>query len=377
MRSKKLASLGVLALVAALVIPAARAEQNVPGSVLVYPYVDTSRTVLSITNNYLEVWEGPQAGILPNGNVACDEGDPLSNVVGDTAIHLLFFRLSEDPDLNCTHDDRTFFMTPQDHATFLLTDLGIEPGLIGWVVMFAIVPDSEDPDQNPIPWAFDFLSGQAWNVVADDDFTWAYNAYPFLSKKWYEIPRHDYPCNRETFDDDEFLEFDGYEYEEWGDKLLLPRFFEETNDGAEVDSILALISPLSSFENQRNYKVTFSTLFWNNDENGHGSPFSRTRDFRCMFVGSLRSVSRQFENLGGTADEPEQNTGWAIFNGFTLKDEFGNQINNDPPLLGVFAQLNVTNDRRFDAGANFFTRGFNYYEAEIQYLFGIENPNPE
>lgn len=377
MRSKTLPYLGVLALLAAVSAPAARAEQNVPGSVLVFPYVDTGRTVISITNNYLEQWEGPQAGILPNGNVQCVPGDPQSDHVGDTAVHLLFFRLSADEDLNCTHDDRFIpLMTPQDHATFLLTDLGIEPGVIGWLVAFAVVPNSDDPEGNPIPWAFDFLSGQAWNVVTGDNFTWSYNAYPFLSLFWADIPSERTPCDRERLDYDEFLDFDGDEYEKWGDKLLLPRLFEEANDGAEKDSILALISPLSTIEDWRNHKVTFSTLFWNNDENTHGSPFSRTTVFRCMFVGSLRSVSRQFENLGGTAPPPEQDTGWAIFNGYSFVNESGYPITNDPPLLGVFAQLNVPDDRRFDSGANFFTRGFNYYDAKIQYLFGVEEPPP-
>ena len=77
MRSKMLTFLGVLGLLAVVLSPAAMAEQNVPGAVLVFPYVDTSRTVISITNNYLDNWEGPLANVLPAGGTPCQGNDPL------------------------------------------------------------------------------------------------------------------------------------------------------------------------------------------------------------------------------------------------------------------------------------------------------------
>ena len=375
MRMKALALLGSAVIVAASLAPAARAEQNVPGSVIVFPYVNTSTTVISITNTYLVNWEGPQAGVLRGGHELCVENDPQSDRIGDTAVHLIFFQKSDNPGSNCIHSD--FFiplLTAQDHTTFVPTDIGFPAGAVGWMVAFASVPNSDDPDNTPLPWAFDFLAGQAWNVNSGDDFSWSYNGYPYLSRDWAVVPADDTPCDRTVFDSDEFLDFNLVglegEYEQWGDELILPRFFEESNDGADKDSLVALISPLNSFEDQRNFKVTFSTLFWDNDENG---PFSRTTDFRCAFWGSMRDISAMAADLGGTAGAPEQPTGWALFDGFSLKDDETNEtVSTDPPLLGVFAQFNTPGDARFHTGANMFTRGFNYDKARIQYLFGVQ-----
>jgi len=368
--------LGMAALVAGPLAPTASGEQNTPGSVLIFPFVEASSTIISISNTYLETWEGTPLsgtvleGIIPNGNENCIGGDPLSNEVGETDVHLIYFLKSDNPDLNCQPSNFTIRLTPQDHVSFLATDIGAPAGSTGWLVAFATQPDTEDP---VVPWSFDYLIGQAWVVESGDDFAFSYNAYPFLSKDWFVIPPDDMPCDREIYDDDAFLEFDSSEeYEPWPDTLLLPRFFEETpagGDSVEKDSLIALISPLSSIEDMRNFEVTFFTLFWNNDENTHGFPFSRSRSFQCMFTGTLRDISLQFQDLEGTAEAPELDTGWAIFDGFDLKDE-EDIIVTDPPLLGIFAQENTPGDPSFTGGSNFFTRGFNYAKARIQYDFG-------
>ena len=250
MRTRTLTVFGIVALVALLASSAARAEQNVPGSVLVFPYVDTSKTIISISNSYLDEWIGPEAGILLGGNVACVEDDDLSGTVGQTGVHLIFFQYEPDtPALNCQHYDAFIpLMTPQDHASFIPEDTGLIPGgLTGWLVAFAVKPfTSEDGD--PIPWSFDFLTGQAWNADGGSNFTWSHNAYPFLSGDYDEIPADEdtVRCERTLYDSNGYLNFDGDEYEAWADELILPRFFEEADDGALYDSLVSLISPLST-----------------------------------------------------------------------------------------------------------------------------------
>ncbi|GJM45330.1 MAG: hypothetical protein DHS20C21_21720 [Gemmatimonadota bacterium] len=377
MRLKTVALVGVACFVAALFAPAADAEQLVPGSVLVWPYVDTDATVISITNSYLVNWDdenNPQGGMLVGGYEECAGGPPIK-AAGQTDVHFMFF--FQDENDRCFETNWDVKLSAQDHASFLVAD-EIGQNTTGWLVAFAAEPDEQDAGGNPVPWSFDFLMGQAWNVETGDDYQWSYNAYAFLSANHADVPAD--PCDRDTYSADPYLDFDGNEYERWGDKLLLPRFFEQ---GATKDSKLVLISPLSTFhdfptdEHWGRYKVTFGTLFWNNDENGNGFPFSRTTNFECQFEGTLSDVSLQFEDLGGTDinndDIEEQQTGWGIFDGFNLVDNTGAQITNDPPLLGVFIQYNTADqNNQGSAAANFFTRGFNDTPAQITY----RQPNP-
>lgn len=373
--------LGLAALLSGFAASSAVAEQNVPGSVLVYPYVDSSAsspTIISISNTYLRIWKGPVKHFLPPGDETCEEGVPPKRY-GETSVHFIFFD-SQD----CLETNFDVFLSREDHVTFLANDK-IPDGRTGWMVAFAV--DPEFPDGEIVPWNHDFLVGQAHVVDAQFDLSWTYNAYAFLSSKYAnslkELPGIDPPpvpigppgpyCGRyyldhEVGDNDGALNFDNIEYEPWPDKLYLPRFYEEYNDGEDFDSLLSLISPLSTLEQFRTKKVTFSVLFWNNDENESGFPFSKTENFTCQFIGSLRSISNQFMMLDGTdAEEP---TGWATFDGYLLQNTPESII--DPPLLGVFAQINKIlggDPAKYTGGNNLFFYGFNEVPARIQYRF--------
>lgn len=362
--------LGLAALVSGFAASTAIAEQNVPGSVLIFPYVDASSsspTIISVTNTYQVRWRGPVRGLLPGGNEVCDPGPPVARF-GDTGVYFIFF----DGE-TCQESDFFVFLSPQDHVTFLADDK-IPDGRFGWMVAFAI--DPMFPFEDIEPWNFDFLAGVAHVVDAPFDLSWTYNAYAFLSGLALEgfFGPH---CGKVYLDSEignnnGILDFNGVEYEMWPDELLLPRFFEEANDGALYDSILTLISPNTSLDEFRDYHTQYSILFWNNDENEHGFPFSKVATFDCQTITSLRAISAQFQNLGGTtAEEP---TGWAIFDGFLFRSPAGQIENIDPPILGVFAQINRIlggNPAQHTGGNNFFTRGFNDPIAQIQYEFGF------
>jgi hypothetical protein len=364
--------LGLAALVSGAASSTAMAEQNVPGSVLVFPYVDSnssSPTIISVSNLYLKRWAGPVKRVLPGGNEVCDPGPPETRF-GDTGVYFLFFD-SED----CLESNFWVWLTPADHVTFVIDDK-IPDGRVGWMVAFAFDPAFVDEEIKP--WSFDFLVGIAHAVDARFDLSWTYNAYAFLSSKWdanggaAERGR----CGKYYIDhfvgnNDGILDFDGTEYEKWGDELYLPRFFEEANEGQDYDSLLSLISPLNTIEEQGNYETTASILFWNNDENENGFPFSKTVNFTCQLITSLHAISPQFGLLEGT--ELEEPTGWAIFDGYLYRKPNGELVNHDPPMLGVFAQINRIlggDPAQHTGGNNFFTRGFNDPNAKIQYRFG-------
>jgi hypothetical protein len=359
---------------------AAFAEQNVPGSVLVFPYVDSNSntpTIVSVSNTYLVRWKGPIRHSLPGGNEVCEAGPPETRF-GDTAVYFIFFD-GED----CLESDFVVWLTPMDHVTFVI-DEKIPDGRVGWMVAVAI--DPAFPGGEVKPWNFDFLVGVAHAVDAPFDLSWTYNAYAFLSSKW-DAPyiendgvgedagthcgKYYIDDSSEVGDGDGILDFDDVEYERWPDELLLSRFFEEKNDGQDFDSLLTLISPNNSLEEQRLWDLTYLVLFWNNDENGSGFPFSKTQEFQCQLVTPLREISAQFEFLDGI--ETEEPTGWAIFDGELYQNDAGNMVSMDPPMLGVFAQFNKalgSDPAQHAGGINFFTRGFNEDPAQIQYRFG-------
>ena len=362
------------------------AEQNLPGSVLVYPCVTGSTTWVTITNTYDKVgWPYDPDGIIPNGNVFCFFGDnappePNNPLIGATRVHLLFFVAND-----CTVRDAVIDLSPGDHVTFRPEDVGLTQGTEeGWLVAYAgAVQTSGDPE----PWSFDFLIGSAWVLDTADDFSFAYNAYAFLSKDNGVLPPAKEEisptgsdsffsrCERERYTNDVYLDFDGTtEYEEWPDVLYLTRFFEDNpvyNNPENLDphsSLLVLVAPLNTHPDERETEITVGNLFWNNDENEHGSPFSRTFDMNCHFKSTLRDISMQYANLGGTSEDDEENTGWGLFDGYSVNGDFY----RDPALLGIFVQLDTpgmadeTEDLNgFSHAQNFFTRGFNKDTARI------------
>ena len=101
--------------------------------------------------------------------------EPNNPLIGATRVHLLFFVAND-----CTVRDAVIDLSPGDHVTFRPEDVGLTQGTEeGWLVAYAgAVQTSGDPE----PWSFDFLIGSAWVLDTADDFSFAYNAYAFLSK---------------------------------------------------------------------------------------------------------------------------------------------------------------------------------------------------
>jgi hypothetical protein len=391
--------LGLAVIVSGFASSMAMAEQNVPGSLLIWPYIDTrdgdvfpptpdnsgTSTIVTVTNTYLTNWKVDKIkDVLAPGHETCDTDPNLT--FGETGVYFIFFD-SED----CREHDFQISLSAQDTASFVIRDK-IQDDEVGWMVAFAY--DYRDDPRDPRPWSFDFLVGNAHVVNAPFDLSWTYNAYAFLSSHWNDplsersiVGGNDVytattpACGKHYLDvdnnDDGILDFDQAEYEEWPDEMLLPRFFEEANNGEDYSSLLSVISPSNTIEEQQQYQTTASILFWNNDENENGFPYSKTFNFECQFVDSLYNISAQFEQLGGIAEE--QPTGWAIFDGYLYRQPDGTIENYDPPLLGVFAQFNnyladPTDEAQHAGGNNFFTRGFNDPKAQIQYRFGQPIP---
>lgn len=304
------------ALIVAMLLSAVASAQPShlqPGSALVYPLFDSapgSGTVICVTN-------------LNTNTEYCDLTDVRQ---GDILLHYIYV----DGEL-CIEFDRFEYLTPGD-TLCVVADKHNPEGEAGFLMIVALDPTTQEMVE------FDELIGSAIIVQSGLNFLWSYTPYSFSGGDGTSAD----PCALDItdIDDDDALDFDGIEYSEFPEMLMVDSFFEETGN---FDNQLTLMSTGGAV-----YSTAIDLLFWNNVED----KFSRSFDFNCWWSGRLSDISLIAQGLGGDKEElgaPPVETGWVSITPRRLIDGAGNPVGTAVPgVLGVFAQFITSAD--FAAG---------------------------
>jgi len=306
----------------------ARAQPSLrePGSVLIFPMVDSGRgavTAIQITNTN-------------RSGQYCPSTDTRA---GQVVIHYEYV----DP-MNEYHFDRFEFLDAGD-SLIVLADEHAPETTRGFVVVTALSPFDLEP------FDFDYLIGSAHVAQSGLNRVWRYSPYGFRA-----VPESTDPCNRvhpdALADGDGALDFDDVEYDRFPAELVADSFFEQ-NDRFGSQLVLMSLAP-------EDLTSAVKFLFWNNVE----QKFSRSFNFICWWNGALSEISAIAEGLGGDGEElgvDGVETGWVSFTPNRLVDGSGNPVGTVvPPILGVFGQ--------FITGQDFATGHALHYSGTIDGL---------
>ncbi|MBI1853085.1 MAG: hypothetical protein HYR85_22335 [Planctomycetes bacterium] len=272
-----------------------------PGSLLIFPFYDArpdSVCVLTVTNL--------------NTSRVRHEGQYRE---GDVQIHYHYVEGER-----WLTFDRAEILTPGDTLSVIVADHNPE-GDFGFVWIQAEDPETEQPID------FDFLIGDILVARSTDNAIWELPSVAFRSLADESGPIGSSRAGHSWADlnGNGQVDFDGFEYDFFPDKLYVSRFFQETDLSRTKLILLTTADP--STDN------TIGFLFWNNRE----QQFSRTFRFRCWWEGSLSDISLIVKNLGGDPTElgpafPQ--TGWVQIDGKRAVRVGGSIIREDPPILG-------------------------------------------
>lgn len=325
---KRALLVGCIASISLVALPAAgEVTLGQPGSVLVFPLVDstsTGNTLITVTNtNTSEVY----------CHYPFREGD----------IKIAYFYIDGDSWL-CT--DLCEYLTPADTLTVMTNrhNPNMEKGFL--------IVQARDIETG-LPVAFDYLVGSATVVNTEFEFEWSYLPYSF--KAVFNGTGWDNPCGRKVIDDEGCIKFGnpdnegpGYSYyDRFPDRLIINRFFGEgtpdSQPGLDFANNLYLLSTMSSYPEP--FETTLSILGWNNNERR----FSRTFRFACWLCTSLGSITGSVTqaNLARDGDEDELvgvATGWMTFTAQPGRD------GEDIGLLGVFMESITVGGTTFATG---------------------------
>ncbi len=228
----------------------APAEQNVPGTLLVFPEFDNRAGVTNVLT--------------------------VTNLSHDQSIKVEFVyigrRINGDVEIPCSEFNRTETLTPKDQFTFLTKEHNPELEQ-GYVYAFA-----KDVLTNE-PVAFDHLVGSALKV--DTIFVLDYGVNPMVFQAGEGLNELD-PTD---LDGDGLRDMNGLEYGQAPDRVVVPRFFGQ---GFFNVSYLHLIG-LSGTQ----FDTTLDFLVYNDNE----EVFSTEYTFRCWDRVWLGDISAIFDNL--------------------------------------------------------------------------------
>ncbi len=285
-----------------------------PGSALAFPLFDSapgSGTVICVTN-------------LNTNTEYCEASDVRQ---GDILVHYIYV----DGE-TWVEFDRFEYLTPGD-TLCVIADQHNPEGEAGFLLVAALDPTTQELA------AFDELIGSAIVVQSNLNFLWSYTPYAFTAGDSSDPCDLDNP-DVDSGDGDGALDFDGAEYDEFPEMLMVDSFFEETGN---FDNQLTLMSTGGGV-----YRTDVALLFWNNVE----EKFSRSFDFICWWSGRLSDISLIAKGLGGDKEElgaPPVETGWVSITPRRLIDGAGNPVGDAVPgILGVFGQFITSAD--FAAG---------------------------
>lgn len=284
-------------------------RQQEPGSVLVFPWFDSSDgrdTMLTVTNTNLD--KNPCAG--------------SEFRAGEVMVR--FFYVDGDGS-QIPEFSRFELLTPGDTLS-VLTGTHDPSHQRGFVMVMAIDPNDwfELID-------FDYLVGSARVIDRAGDGLWQYTPFAFQA-----IPETTDPCAPATPDADldGAVDFDGIEYEKFPRRLMLDSFFEESGRST---NLVAFMSTAGT-----GLRSELELVFWNN----RGQKFNRSFHFSRVWSGRLSEISTIVTNLNGDEEEFQAaETGWVEITGNRILDGAGNPVRDGqggfaiPPVLGVFVQF--------------------------------------
>lgn len=309
---KKLGKFSMIAAVALMLAPAAMAGGRKAGSVLIYPIVRSGGgfiTVVSVTNTSLT----PQTP---------------GSLGGSTNVHFEYANVIPDPanvfcPLDCIVFDRVEFLTPADNLTVLTTchNAFFPGGSQGYLVVSA-----QDPSQFDVPWSHNKLIGSEL-VLLPTGASYSLIAQPFNAVE---------AAGAATDNDgDGQLDFDGSEYEEIADVLMLDFFLSVGN--ANLSLINLTGGPRA--ENTILFQV------WNDNE----FLLSTTLSFKCWFDQPLALISPLFTDAFlalNTPNDPQEldincdgnddlETGWSMIDSILVTNNGGAVLDNDGAMVGA------------------------------------------
>jgi hypothetical protein len=284
-----------------------------PGSVLVYPIHLTGNALFTII-------------CVTNTNPTVDHFGRDSSM----NLHYEYVNVIPNPNdpfkpLGCVIFDRVDFVTPADTLCVLTRCHNAFGGVNtqGYVVV-----SIEDPRFFNLPMSANLVAGSQM-VVLPTGAIFSFNAIPFNAVN--------FPGQPTDTDGDDQLDFDGVEYEEVPEHLILDSFVADSGQS------LALIN-LTGGPTAEN-TVLFQV--WNDNE----FPLSSTLTFRCWFHQPLIAISPLFDGTflaNNTPDDPAEldldcdgignlETGWVRIDSILVTTPGGTVIDLDGALLGATA----------------------------------------
>lgn len=298
-----------------------------PGSLLMFPYVNTNdgRTLITITNtNRSYEYCGGGVPDIFKGTVRLE----FRFVYGDF----------------CQVADRQITLTPADTYTVFAEDLGLQDGEEGWLMVFAIGALDFEGEREAID--YDYLVGSAQVYLPNDDTVWGYDAYTFRSRaELLHLGRVKDDCGHTLverqwdwpfdFNHNDQADFDGDEYDRFPVALTVPRILEQ---GGTISSFLAVMAT------ERIEESRVPVRIFNNNEDLRASG---SFDLVCHAFGDLADPDGPFNflavnDLEGVEDPngfPERtDAGWIHM--WIDEDRFDYDT---PGILAVFAQIQGAN----------------------------------
>jgi hypothetical protein len=308
-------------------VAAAQPRQLEPGSILLYPQVDSRLgagrgTIINVTNT------NSSRIVFPNNLRG-----------GDVRLHYNYVQGTQPWLLT----DRPEYLTPNDTLTVLAGDHNPQMEL-GFLLIIATDIETERAVD------FDYLIGSEIVVDVAGDEIWDMPAIPFRGR----ITGGQQSGTGHFFTDlnnNGAVDFDGSEYDYWPDKLYLDQFHQVS---AIITGDLILVSLLGS-----DFRVSVGFLIYDNEED----VFSRTFDFICWTSVTLDQISNVFRNLGGNPNEFR--SGWCRIDGSAAVNlvtgaiwrSEGGPGGYSPPIMGAFVQRMLTAPT-FGAGDLLHQTGF-------------------
>jgi hypothetical protein len=289
-----------------------------PGSVLIYPYVNSadSKTLVTITNT--------------NGShVYCGGGIP-DVFQGSVRVKLIYVFPEGEPEF-CVLEDRELLLTPNDTISFFADDL-FEEDREGWLIVAAI--SYLDVDGKTYLIDYDHLVGSAQVYVSDVNYVWAYDAFSFRSfAEEAGCPLIQDGCGHYIADRnrDDTIQFDGMEYDHFPLLQVIPQFFQPGTGGGTHDDFSNFLAVASTrIEGESRAQV----FYWNNSEDQQSEDFF----LKCFKAGDLvGEFDIPVDFLEGDldlSDDPDEvvYSGWMLFYLSGRLETAG--------ILSVFAQNN-------------------------------------
>jgi len=273
--------------------------EDYPGSVLVFPLVDSTdgnSTLISVTN-------------MNTNQESCGDGYAGGDVV-------LIYRYVNGE--GCGYSGIFEALAPGETRT-VLAKKHFPEFTRGYLVVSALSPDSPHHLVN-----FNYLVGRAIVLGPNRETAWSYNACTFRAV--YDGFGDDCDRVNPDLDSDGKIDFDKFEYEGMPEYIMAPSFMEEV----KFDSRLVLMSTVRSGPAAVNITI----------RNNQGETFSKSLTLYCWRSGTLSELLGPVAaNLGGDSTELPFNIETGSF-----------EIRCSKPVLAVLMQRSATGSFEFGDG---------------------------